>query len=474
MRRNIASGNHYIRYVKTEEYKRAFPFVYLSDGEISYSLLAFTKNEFDTGKGKDSALRRVFSVVAEIYEFYLANTTRHEAYNKRGYLLILEYFSARLHGTIRNNHCELGLFWLPRKYPYVKNNIYQFKLYQGFCKRYLNVEELVSQDELSHLTNEYTSFEKKTDFNLLSHLSSNYEGNSDTLPQRTTRLDYDNEEGAQPTPQSKRPMKYPPPSKIKKLIDLETNLNYQAAYLLTAFTGLRGSEFLHIMVSDLVVSSMGEFDVIVSHPNSGYTFDHVNKKQVKRTDVLADCSNKAYRRSGLNEFQRDYLDDLQPRTNYHNNHIYHAGWKGIERHITNETYGYLLQWTNGHAKAKFFKVASKLMKQKRVGHPYLFCNADNGMPMAIDAYESRFRRHTKKVTGVIYGGHSMRHFTGFYCANVLKLSKSDAQVMLRHKRPASTEVYFSRSEEEMKRRIAGQEMSLWDGLDMVFAEWSKS
>ena len=65
----------------------------------------------------------------------------------------------------------------------------------------------------------------------------------------------------------------------------------------------------------------------------------------------------------------------------------------------------------------------------------------------------------------------MRHFTGFYCANVLKVSQKDAQKILRHKRETSTDIYYNLSPEEVKRQIAMKETSIWDELD--FSDWGK-
>ena len=77
--------------------------------------------------------------------------------------------------------------------------------------------------------------------------------------------------------------------------------------------------------------------------------------------------------------------------------------------------------------------------------------------------------HSAKVTGKTLYSHVMRHFTGFYCANVLRIPQEDAKRILRHKRLTSTDVYYNFSNEEIKRKIAMKDTSIWDELD--FSDW---
>ena len=466
MKNNLGSRSHYIRYVRTKEFERDFPLVYLVDGKVSFSLLSFTKEQMDIGRGKDAALRRVFKVVADIYQFYLANEDKHSVYLGNGHELIIDYFSAKLHGTIKNGECDLGLFWKKTKYSDVRKSITQFQKYQSYCKTYLNVTELVSDDIIHQMTVRYSAFEKKTNFKLLEHIASVKDAMADDRNQ--TGLDYDNEFFDQG---NSKIIKYFPPKKLKEFIDSEENINYQAAFLLSGFTGLRESENLHIFVSDIVYQgSLAE--VIISDPNKGKTFSPEKNKLVPRIGILKSCLRQHKAISDLDDTNIDYLSRLPVRTNLHTRHRYHAGWKGVQLRDPNEKYGHLLEWTCGYAQELFTRLVPKLLMQSRKAHPYLLCNTENGMPMTIDAYESRFRRHSGKVTGKELYSHVMRHFTGFYCANVLRIPQEDAQRILRHKRLTSTDIYYNLSHEEIKRKIAKKEISIWDELD--FSDWGKN
>lgn len=466
MKNNLGSRSHYIRYVRTKEFERDFPLVYLVDGKVSFSLLSFTKEQMDIGRGKDAALRRVFKVVADIYQFYLVNEDKYHVYLDNGHELIIDYFSAKLHGTIKNGECDLGLFWKKTKYSDVRKSITQFQKYQSYCKTYLNVTELVSDDIIHQMTVRYSAFEKKTHFKLLDHISSVKSAMVDD--QNQTRLDYNNEDFDQG---NSKIIKYFPPKKLKEFIDSEENINYKAAYLLSGFTGLRESENLHIFVSDIVYKG-NLAEVIISHPNIGKTFSLEKNKLVTRTEVLKSCLSQHKAVSDLDDISIDYISRLPVRTNLQINHRYHAAWKGIHLSNLNEKYGHLLEWTCGYAQELFTSLVPKLLMQSRKAHPYLLCNTENGMPMTIDAYESRFRRHSGKVTGKELYTHVMRHFTGFYCANVLRVPQEEAKRILRHKRLTSTDIYYSLSHEEIKRKIAKKETSIWDELD--FSDWGKN
>lgn len=463
MKNNLGSRSHYIRYVRTMEFERDFPLVYLVDGKVSFSLLSFTKEQMDIGRGKDGALRRIFKVVADIYQFYLANEDKHQVYLENGHELIIDYFSAKLHGTIRNGVCDLGLFWKKTKYSDVRNGITQFQKYQSYCKTYLNVTELVSDDIIHQMTVRYSTFESKTNFKLLEHISSVKDAMADDHNQ--TRLDYDNEDSDQG---NAKLIKYFPPKKLKEFIDSEENINYKAAFLLSSFTGLRESENLHILVSDIVYQGHLA-EVIISDPNTGKTFLLEKNKLVPRTEILSSCLHQHKAVSDLDDINIDYLSRLPVRTNLHIKHRYFAGWKGVQLRVPDEKYGHLLEWTDGFAQELFTKLVPKLLMQTRRSHPYLLCNSENGMPMTVDAYESRFRRHSAKITGKELYSHVMRHFTGFYCANVLRVDQDEAKRILRHKRLTSTDVYYNLSPEEVKRKIAMKETSIWDELD--FSDW---
>ena len=137
--------------------------------------------------------------------------------------------------------------------------------------------------------------------------------------------------------------------------------------------------------------------------------------------------------------------------------------------VPDKKYGHLLEWTCGYAQELFTSLVPKLLMQSRKYHPYLLCNTENDMPMTIDAYESRFRRHSAKITGKELYSHVMRHFTGFYCANVMRVDQDEAKRILRHKIRTSTDIYYNLSPEEVKRKIAMKETSIWDELD--FSDW---
>lgn len=449
MKRNIRSSYYHCRYVRTKEFPdRDFPIVYMYDGTLPHSLILFLKHLFQTGRGKDSALRTLFLAVGEMYKFYYRSTDKHNKWNSAPGTFVLDYFSSRMHGTIDHQtlRCDRGLYWQPLKRDRVIVRLRAYEKYESFCKIYLDVESMIQDDLLYNATSVYSQLKAREGKSLLYHLLD---------PEKVTNNREFNSFSVIHAHDTHRPKakvyKYFPPQKLVELINSQTDVNYRAAFLLMAFTGLRYSELCHLLITD-VVPSAGGLDVMLDHPN-GKTWDHKKKERVKREIVLKNSRKVTFKTSDLDDADLDFLSDLRTRSSLSKAHKYFAGWKGVTFHISERKFGYVLTWSSDKAKREFIGLFKKLINQsRRASHPFLLCQ-NNGTPITLDALEQKMRRDSKKITGTAYGPHSLRHFCGYYLANKLELSLENAQFFLRHKSISSTQVYYMKSSASVKKEL---------------------
>ena len=431
-------ASYVVNWITTLEFpKRRFPIVYLFSGQISYSLTAYLRNEYSLGRGKNTvALSDLFRVVAELTHYYEVTPSKHEQWLRMPHQLIIDYFSERLHGTIRNGNCSKGLFWEGLDYSIMKKLIRAFTGYEQFCNNYFNTQSMQIGDLSASMANNYHKWKKPENFSLLSHLldkPSKPEGS-----RVTTAVSHGNEHGSE-----SEEYRFFPPFKLQALIDNCHDVNQKCMYLLCSFAALRASEGLHIFVNDVVQSPTTMFsDVILSKPY-GKTWDHIKNRLTKRTDVLSGFVEPNFYNDNLAQKDLHFVRNPIPRVDEVGK--LHLGWKGIT--ISYEgLFGYTIEWLDDSARIEFERNLPKVLSQYRANHPYLFC-LPNGAPLNYDAYLKRFQRGSLRLTGKKYSTHSLRHFSGFYQANKLKSSIETAKVFMRHKVATSTDKYYHLTKE---------------------------
>ena len=422
---------------------RPFPLVYMHNGELCYSLLAYLKHLFAIGAAKQtSSLNDLFRCIAEISIFYEKSTVQHFRWSKDPRLLIIDYFEKCLHGTIRDGNCDLDLWWQGRSVSNIKRMLTAFSKYESFCTDYLQTDPLSTSEVICESALSYSAYKRKQEFNMLAHLT-------DFVAEPPTKNGHHLAHGNEVDQNKrKRVPKFFPPSFVMPFIDSALDANQQALYLLCAFCGLRASEAVQIFINDIVaVQGTLVPDVIIDHPVSGETWCHKTSKLIKRTKVLETFCDPDFFDPTLSEKELSYARHPIPRCNAIK--PMHAGWKGVLLEPQIPIFGYILQWTNDAAKIKFFNLVNKkLLSQKRANHPFLFC-AGNGAPLSLSTYEKRIERESKRLTGQKYGSHSLRHFCGFYLSNTLDFRLEDARSILRHKRIESTNVYYHVTSEKL-------------------------
>jgi integrase len=225
-----------------------------------------------------------------------------------------------------------------------------------------------------------------------------------------------------------------PPHLVQDLIDETKNSRDKLLFGMLAYGGKRLSELLHLFVMDLGVRK-GDKELLVklNHPSLA-PMTWVNKAHQKVTGQ-----------------RREYLKamyNLLPRTEHGANPTA-AGWKGMkfddQAALSSEMY-----WIRNsgefllHLHRRYLNGVRAAVPKR--DHPYLFVSLD-GEPLTIKAVERQFQlacRRLEKKHGVNlkgYGPHSLRHFYGFYCADVLKSDLLIIQKWMGHVQIQSTAVY---------------------------------
>jgi hypothetical protein len=456
------NSSYYVNWITTAEFpNRRFPIVYLCNGEISYSLTAYLKNEYALGRGKNTvALYDLFRVVAELTHYYEVSPSKHEQWLKMPQQLMIDYFSARLYGTIRNGCCSLGLLWEPLDYSIIKKLIRAFTGYEQFCNKYFNTQSMQMGDLTASITNNYHKWKKGENFSLLSHLHDEPVNDESLDFNVTTGVAHGNENES-----SNDEYRFFPPFKLQALIDNCHDVNQKCMYLLCSFAALRASEGLHLFVNDVVQPSTSIFsEVMLSKPH-GKTWDHINDRLIKRVDVLNGFEDPDFYLDKLAQKDLNYVRKPIPRVDEVGK--LHLGWKGIT--VSYEgLFGYTIEWLDDAARIEFERHLPELLNQYRANHPYLFC-LPNGAPLNYGAYLKRFQRASFNLTGTEYSTHSLRHFSGFYQANKLKTTIETAKVFMRHKAITSTDKYYHLTKEEARRVLSKAQRTRWDSLN--FNSW---
>lgn len=462
-------NSFHMEWVNTEEFpKRKFPIVFTPNGRVNYSLLVYAKNEYQMNHGKVTSLVPVIKVVSDVLAFFESQPDRQSEWLNNPTRLLYDCFEARLNGTIVDGECIAGgLCWKPKRFDVVKTMIVHYAKFEMFASTYLGAPLTGIDEQMLNIAKGSRRADLKH-HGLLSHLDVSGgcggEEHSAAAYRTTTPANY-GEEGSSST--SSNVTKYFPPNQLSHFIRTQHDVNYAATYVLQAFTALRGSEALHILVSDIVASDDGTGDVIFSDDQvNGKTLDPQTNKLIKRSDYISRINKANYSKEDLSDRDIDFLENMKPRTLIDDpKDKVRLGEKGVTLQVSHPKYGYVLSWCNDYARLYFFHVlVPKLVMQKRrAGHPWLICN-QLGMPMNLEAYRKHFYRRTEKELGVRYGPHSLRHFNGFYCNNALNMSQDDIKVNMRHAAISSTDRYSQKTDAAFRAAISRREYTEFKNL----------
>lgn len=240
-----------------------------------------------------------------------------------------------------------------------------------------------------------------------------------------------------------------PPHLVQELIDHTKNPRDKLMFGLMAYGGRRLSELLHLFMEDMATRD-DELVALLKHPSEA---------------PMVWVNNAGTRVKGS---RREYLKtmfDRLPR-NEHGANPSFVGWKGIkfddEAALVSQMYWireagkYLLQLHRNY----LFGARATVPKKR---HPYYLVGED-GDPLTTKAAEKQFRLACGRVERKLgvslkgYGPHSLRHFYGFYCADVLKADLLLIQKWMGHIQASSTAVYAHISPGTAAKALARAEL----------------
>ncbi|HHD78995.1 MAG TPA: hypothetical protein ENK98_05090 [Epsilonproteobacteria bacterium] len=236
-------------------------------------------------------------------------------------------------------------------------------------------------------------------------------------------------------------------TKIPDLINTMTTIRDKMIVILLAFGGIRISELLHLYVFDIKRDNNGTAKVTIYNPVEGqHIWIDQNKKKHKDT-------------------RRNFLEQMYgrlPRNMLLPEDGLYIGWKGVAEEDSRKHISYV-EWTVHEMGKAFYKLHKEYIKIRasyNADHPYYFVaesGATKGQPLRQSSLTAHLYNKFRKIgldtldDGV--NPHGLRHYYGYYAANVLELDSDILQVMMRHKSKTSTDIYYHLTEETIRKKL---------------------
>jgi integrase len=242
-----------------------------------------------------------------------------------------------------------------------------------------------------------------------------------------------------------------PPDKVVELIEALPNPRDKMAIILMAFGSLRISETMHLFLEDAARSfrDTKAAYVALGHPVEGY-YEWVDNKSRSRSGTRAEYLMEMY-----NRVPRNRMWGMEE----------YAGWKGME--VGDKKNRGFIHWIHEGAgvyfRQLFHEYFNEIFRDKPEGwpgHPYLSVKTDRdhfGEPLTIDNLSNQFYAACKKIgldrrsPGV--NPHGLRHFYGFYSADILGVKLEILQRQMHHASPLSTNVYYHVSHLKIRKQL---------------------
>lgn len=444
-RHSISKTAHIIVKVRIAERPASlFPLLGLSDGSPSLLVATYARDL----QRRNWSPEKVYGAVAAIgrlYDYYTLKFSGATLEPRQQRTMFQQFAEARLRGTIHPDGAldPGGLNWHRVRFRTVKKDIAYLTEFSRWLTDNFGFSSLNPLEEkyASTIRDSYET-EVRMSTDLLAHL----------LPaksERTTRPQFElhNNTGAHFTD---IPKSFPA-SKVVELINAAPNLRDKMAYLLMGFGSLRISEAVHVFLEDAfgVFRDTGAANVRLGHPAEGY-YEWADGQSRPRCGTRAEFLMEMYGRV--------------PRTEMEGMEFY-AGWKGMEFGNTKNT-GFVY-WSSEEAGIYFRKLLydyfDEVFKGKPEGwphHPYLFVKTDRqhfGEPVTIANLANQFYAAAERIgldrrqPGV--NPHGLRHFYGFYCADVLGIDLTNLQKQMHHASPISTLAYHHITPQKVREQL---------------------
>jgi integrase len=408
---------------------QSIPVLFLQDGQMSLYSLTWARKMMLEDNSSPMHLFKCVKAVGLLYDFYVGSYEERPLAQNEMIGLMKVFFEARAYGN-------RALGWKPVGRKNAKKDVRYASEFSKFCSANFGTyqinpteKKLLNDLNISDQLQYYANLNQRKHWNLLDHLT------------QTTELGQGIISGFSFTPKSentttKYAYKYFPPEKALEFIASTKNLRDKLAFILMFFGGLRESELLHLYITDITTPN-GEAKIRIGHPElSAYSWNDPfrGKQNGNRLQFLAD-------RYGL-----------APRHKLGLKNPFHAGWKGMK--YTEIEYEANFTWLLPEIGRLFAKLHRRYLHEYRIGipdsNPYYFVSFQGeqfGSPLKISNLTKSFCRTARKIGLTPYepgvSPHGCRHFYGHFCASYLKIPIERTQLMLRHAKISSTQIYYS-------------------------------
>lgn len=488
-----------IVWIHDEDFEeRLFPLVYLADGLPGYAINQYIYYLMEIGT-QDTKLENTVRALCHLYAFSCARYGNRPLTDAESCTLIADFLDAKQYGT--DHHCTrtaprfswlktLGLHWEPLLFSRRASGGNTIKLYLAGITEfdkwqdayYLTKRLSPTEQHFMNAWERFRDFKKRTKWDMLLHLAKSRHGAVERHQQGIQNRLGLGHRRHQSTPVKNK--KAFPPDSLIDLIEKAGNVRDKMLFLMMAGGSLRRSEPLHLFRQDVEgMDQMGSAMIRLEDPEVGMIEWQQDGKNVSGT--RNEYFHKYWDQKNIELPVAHPLRYLRPRSQMgRRNQGMNAGFKGMMLSAGDSS----LKAVSGFADGREYDTHHLWWIDPRIGaywyelfeeyeetylihnpfngeknplgwpyHPWLFIRIDHdgyGMPMTITAMKALWKR-TKERLGIQgkLGWHSLRHYFGYYCANVLGLPMETVQIFMHHTSITSTETYYHLSHGKIRNEL---------------------
>ncbi|ONC62726.1 hypothetical protein AQ920_18740 [Burkholderia pseudomallei] len=413
---------------------------------------------------EQSLLEERIRAVLHLHDFCWARHGQKALTEQDAHSLIGEFLTAKKVGTDKpDGTYPLGLFWRPVRRATLLKYLAALNSFDTWQSAFHGSKHLnPAEQRLMTAWELYTEFRRREHWDPMLHL----------FPARRKEKVLHLHQAPHWHQRLQRaPRSSPKCFPLAAFVDLVEQCNNprdKMLYLQMFGLGLRISELLHLFAEDVFgIGQYGDARIRLDDPETGlwkWRDSQGKHRSTTRTIYLeSDWSNVEF------EDTHPELCRLVPRTRYGRRGGMYAGFKGMTFHLGSgidpTAFGNEAVWIDPRIGVYFLKCFEAYMAEHFHGrpkrwpfHPWLYIQLDRknfGLPMTLPAVKKMWNRSMKRLglENLHLGPHSLRHLAGYYCANVLRHPIETTQVLLRHARVESTQIYYHMTNDTVRCNV---------------------
>ncbi|KVP88929.1 hypothetical protein WJ95_13480 [Burkholderia ubonensis] len=452
-----------IKYVFVREFPhRRFPLVFLN-GEPGYVINEWIAHMLDSGIEQSSLEERIRAVL-HLHDFCWARHGQKALTEQDAHSLVGEFLTAKKVGTDKpDGTYPLGLFWRPVRRATLLKYLAALNSFDTWQSAFHGSKRLnPAEQRLMTAWELYSEFRRRERWDPMLHLFPARRKEKILHLHQAPRWHQRLQQAPRSSP------KCFPLAAFVDLVEQCNNPRDKMLYLQMFGLGLRTSELLHLFTEDVFgIGQYGDARIRLDDPETGqwkWRDSQGKHRSTTRTIYLeSNWSNVEF------EDTHPELYRLVPRTRYGRRGGMYAGFKGMTFHLGSgldpTAFGNEAVWIDPRIGVYFLKCFEAYMAEHFHGrpkrwpfHPWLYIQLDRknfGLPMTLPAVKKMWNRSMKRLglENLHLGPHSLRHLAGYYCANVLRHPIETTQVLLRHARVESTQIYYHLTNDSVRHSV---------------------